>query len=98
VPAFEAGAGWRACRLSGRVEGNATVYWAVREGGRTVVEEPLKTRADGTVDVTARLRLEGSGPVSILVRFEGKDDILRAPAVFWSPFSPALLEVGGLSL
>ena len=95
VAPFNAGAGLRACGLNGR--GTSPAHWAVREGDRTILEERLERRPDGTLGATTRFRCDGSGPVSILVRFEEQQGELRAPALSWTPFSPALLEAGGLS-
>jgi hypothetical protein len=98
VPSFKTGAGWRACRLTGRLEGTAAVFWAVREGSRTLVEERLPVSPDGIVDVTAKFRCEAKGDLHVVVRFEGEEGALQDAKVSWSPFSPALLERGGFRI
>jgi hypothetical protein len=98
VTPFKAGAGSRVCRLTGKLEGSAAAFWAVREGSRTLLEERLPVLPGGTVDVTAKIRCEGKRDLYVVVRFEGADDVLRDAKLSWSPFSTALLERGGFRL
>lgn len=98
APPFDAGAGWRACRVSGRLTGGAAAHWSVREGDQTLLEEPLVAGPDGAFDRTARFVSRGRGRVVIAVRFEEDRGALEGPAIAWSPFSPQLLEQAGLRL
>jgi len=98
VPPFDAGAGWRACRLSGRLAGGAAAHWAVREGSNTLIEEPLAAGPDGAFDITVTFPCSGRGSIVIAVRFEADRGSLLNPGVAWTPFSHELLETAGLRL
>jgi hypothetical protein len=98
APPIDAGEGWRACRLTGSLDDGTSAHWAVREGSKTLFEGPLPAGPGGAVAVTARIRCRGAGRVSIAMRFEDGRGGLREPAVAWTPFSHALLNMGGFSL
>ncbi len=98
VPPFAAGAGWRACRLTGRLAGGAAAHWAVREGSDTLIEEPLAAGPDGAFDITVKFHCRGRGQVVVAVRFEENRGTLQNPVIAWTPFSPDLLEQTGLHL
>jgi hypothetical protein len=98
VPPFDAGAGWRACRLNGHLAGGAAAHWAVREGSDTLIEEPLAAGPDGAFDITVRVPCSGRGQVVVAVRFEQDRGSLQDPVVAWTPFSRELLKKGGFLL
>lgn len=98
VPPFDAGTGWRACRLTGRLAGGAAAHWAVREGADTLLEEPLAPGPDGAFDITVKVPCRGRGRVVVAVRFEEDRGALQNPVVAWTPFSQELLEKGGFRL
>lgn len=98
VPPFDVGAGWRACRLSGRLAGGAVAHWSVREGTDTLVEEPLAAGPDGAFDIVVKVPCRGRGRVVVAVRFEEDRGALQQPLVAWTPFSQQLLEKGGFRL
>ncbi len=98
MPPFDAGAGWRACRLKGRLAGGARAHWAVREGTDTLFEAPLVAGPDGAFDVTTTFLCRGRGRVVVAVRFEADRGSLLNPGVAWTPFSRELLETAGFRL
>jgi hypothetical protein len=95
---FEAGAGWRACRLTGRLASGTTAQWAVREGSDTLYEGPLAAGPDGAFAVTVKVLCRNRGRVVIALRFEDDRGILQNPAVAWTPYSQALLAEAGFRL
>ncbi len=98
VPPFEAGAGWRACRLTGFLDGGAAASWAVREGSTTLFEGPLEAGPDGAVAAAVKIQCRGRGLVSVVVRLGEGPVVLRKPAIAWTPFSQGLLEKTGFRL
>lgn len=95
APAFDAGPGWRAYRLSGRLADGTTAHWAVREGPDTLFEGPLAAGPDGAFAGTVKIRCRGRGRVVLFVRFDGNRGSLQDPVIAWTPYSPDLLEKGG---
>ena len=84
--------------IEGRIEGTATVVFALREGGHTLFEGPLKLE-NGKVEGNFGVHLKGkSGHLYLLARLDEGVGEFFLDDLSWSPYSDRLLRMANLQL
>lgn len=89
---FEEVPGPKVLRVAGRTRGSVTPILAVRKGSRdAVLEEPIALDAEGRFDITRSFTLEGGGDIYLLMRLDGKGDVVIGD-MQWSAWSDRVGE------
>ena len=85
--------------IEGRMEGDAEIHLAVKEGSEIRYEGQLPVGIDGEVTADVAFRCSGfAGHLYILAHLSGGDGTFHLDEFYWSPFSDSILDSPAITI